>query len=73
MGKLTLPLAAETEAQRGAYAALNRNDIPESVEAFDPQIEWTQMRAFADRRQALEWAGSKSQMQTDPLRACRIA
>jgi ketosteroid isomerase-like protein len=33
-------LAAETEALRGAYAALNRNDIPAMVEAFDPQMEW---------------------------------
>jgi len=42
MGKLTLPLAAEAEALRGAYAALNGNDIPASVKAFDPQIEWTE-------------------------------
>ena len=28
MGKLTPSLAAETEALREAYAALNRNDIP---------------------------------------------
>ena len=41
MGKLTPSLAAETEALREAYAALNRNDIPATVEAFDPQIEWT--------------------------------
>ncbi len=42
MGKLTPPLAAETEALREAYAALNRNDIPALVKAFDPQIEWTE-------------------------------
>jgi hypothetical protein len=42
MGKLTPPLAAETEALREAYAALNRNDIPATVKAFDPQIEWTE-------------------------------
>jgi ketosteroid isomerase-like protein len=42
MGKLTPPLAAETEALRKAYAALNRNDIPATVKAFDPQIEWTE-------------------------------
>ena len=42
MGKLTSPLAAETEALREAYAALNRNDIPAMVKAFDPQIEWTE-------------------------------
>ena len=39
MDKLTPPLAAETEALREAYAALNRNDIPAMVKAFDPQIE----------------------------------
>lgn len=32
-------LAAETEALKAAYAALNRNDIPAMVQAFDPQIE----------------------------------
>ena len=42
MGKLTPSLAAETEALREAYAALNRNDIPAMVKAFDPQIEWTE-------------------------------
>ena len=42
MDKLTPSLAAETEALREAYAALNRNDIPAMVEAFDPQIEWTE-------------------------------
>ena len=42
MGKLTPSLAAETEALRDAYAALNRNDIPAMVNAFDPQIEWTE-------------------------------
>jgi hypothetical protein len=42
MDTLTAPLAAETEALRGAYAALNRNDIPAMVDAFDPQMEWTE-------------------------------
>ena len=42
MGKLTPSLAAETEALREAYAALNRNDVPAAVQAFDPQIEWTE-------------------------------
>jgi ketosteroid isomerase-like protein len=37
MGELTPSLAAETEALREAYAALNRNDIPGFVKAFDPQ------------------------------------
>jgi ketosteroid isomerase-like protein len=35
------PLAAETDALREAYAALNRNDIPAMVKVFDPQIEWS--------------------------------
>ena len=36
MGNLTPSLAAETEALRETYAALNRNDIPATVNAFDP-------------------------------------
>ena len=43
MGKLTQPLAAATDALREAYAALNRNDIPAFVKAFDPQIEKTEL------------------------------
>lgn len=39
MGELTPTLAAETEALREAYAALNRGDIPGFVKLFDPQIE----------------------------------
>jgi ketosteroid isomerase-like protein len=39
VGELTPSLAAETEALREAYAALNRNDIPAFVQVFDPQIE----------------------------------
>jgi ketosteroid isomerase-like protein len=42
VGKLTPSLAAETEALRETYAALNRNDIPATVKVFDPQIEWTE-------------------------------
>jgi|ERR1043166_8374833 ketosteroid isomerase-like protein len=42
MDKLTPSLAAETEALREAYAALNRGDIPGFVKAFDSQIEWTE-------------------------------
>ena len=42
MDELTPSRAAETEALREAYAALNRNDIPATVKAFDPQIEWTE-------------------------------
>ena len=40
MDKLTPSLAAETDALREAYAALNRNDIEATVKAFDPQIVW---------------------------------
>jgi uncharacterized protein len=43
MDELTLPLEAEREALREAYAALNRNDIPAMVNAFDPQIEWIEL------------------------------
>jgi hypothetical protein len=39
MGELTPRLAAETEALREAYAALNRNDTPAFVKVLDPQIE----------------------------------
>lgn len=40
MNKPTSPLAAEADALREAYAALNRNDIPAMVTAFDMQVEW---------------------------------
>jgi uncharacterized protein len=46
MDKVTSPLAAETEALREAYAAFNRNDIPATVKAFDPQIAWTEPAEF---------------------------
>ena len=39
MEESTPTLAAEIEAIREAYAALNRNDIPAFVNLFDPQIE----------------------------------
>ena len=39
-------LAAEMEALRNAYAAFNRNDIADTVEALDPQIEWTEPAEF---------------------------
>ena len=42
MAKPTPSIGAETEALREAYAALNRNDIPAIIQAFDPQIEWTE-------------------------------
>ncbi len=39
MDESTPSHAAEVDALRQAYAALNRNDIEEFVAAFDPQIE----------------------------------
>ena len=42
MGDPTRPLAAETEAIKEAYAALNRNDIAGFTRIFDPQIERTE-------------------------------
>ena len=45
-GKLTPSLVVETEALREAYAAFNRNDIPATVKALDPQIEWTEPAEF---------------------------
>lgn len=46
MDTLNSPLSAETEALRKAYAAFNRNDIAATVEALDPQIEWTEPAEF---------------------------
>ena len=39
MDKRSPPLAAETEAVRAAYAALNRGDVAGFVAGFDPAIE----------------------------------
>lgn len=39
-------LAAETEAVREFYAALNRGDIPATLKAFDAQIERTEPPGF---------------------------
>lgn len=39
MDKLTPSLAAETQALREGYAALNRNDIPAFLKVFDPEVE----------------------------------
>jgi ketosteroid isomerase-like protein len=41
MHKQTPSLPAEAEALKRFYAALNRNDIPATLELFDPHIEWT--------------------------------
>jgi hypothetical protein len=40
MAEQTPSLAAEIEAVKEIYAAINRNDIPAAVKAFDPQMEW---------------------------------
>ncbi len=40
MGERTSSLAAEPEALRELYAALNRGDVSAIVNIFDPQIEW---------------------------------
>src|SRR5918996_4881980 len=50
MSKPTPSLAAETEAIREAYAALNRNDIPGFVQVFDPQIERIEPADFPQGR-----------------------
>lgn len=48
MGILMSPIEAEAakEALRKAYAAFNRNDIPATCEALDPNIEWTEPAEF---------------------------
>ena len=48
MNEPTESLAAEIEAIREAYAALNRNDIPGFVRVFDPQIERTEPPGFPE-------------------------
>lgn len=48
MSELTSTLAAETEALRDMYAALNRGDIPAAVAAFDPQILWDESALHAE-------------------------
>ena len=40
MDKPTPAFTAEIDVTREFYAALNRNDIPAAVKAFDPEIEW---------------------------------
>lgn len=48
MGTGMSPIEAEAakEALRKAYAAFNRNDIPATCEALDPNIEWTEPAEF---------------------------
>lgn len=40
MSEQTPLLAAEIEAVKDIYSAINRNDIPAAVTTFDPQMEW---------------------------------
>lgn len=42
MDERTLPFAAEIETLKEIYAAINRNDVPAFLAAFDPEIEWTE-------------------------------
>jgi ketosteroid isomerase-like protein len=51
MQEPTPTLAAEIDAIRAAYAALNRGDVPGFVRMFDPQIERIEQLGFpSDRR-----------------------
>lgn len=47
MNNINSPLVVEMEALREVYAAINRNDIPVAIKAFDPEIEWTESPGFA--------------------------
>lgn len=40
MSQQTPSLAAEIEAVKEYYAAINRNDIPAATKFLDPQVEW---------------------------------
>ena len=62
MGKLAPSLAAETEALRQAYAALNRNDIPATLKALDPQIEWTEPAEYPEGGTYQGHAGVKAHL-----------
>lgn len=48
MSNPTSLLAIETAALKEAYAALNRNDIPEFVKDFDEDIEWVEFAESPD-------------------------
>jgi ketosteroid isomerase-like protein len=47
MGKRQ-PLAAEMDALRAAYAALNRGDVAGMVAIFDPEIVWIEPAGYSD-------------------------
>jgi len=46
MDESTSPRAAETALLVASYAALNRNDIPGALQAFDQHIEWIEPVEF---------------------------
>jgi ketosteroid isomerase-like protein len=46
MSEPTPSHAAEIEAVKETYAAINRNDVPAAVKAFDPQMEWIEPPDF---------------------------
>lgn len=52
MGEQTPSLAAEIEALKETYAAINRNDIPAAVKAFDPQMEWIEPPDYSFMRES---------------------
>ena len=41
-----LAVFTDIEAVKETYAAINRNDVPAAVKAFDPQIEWIEPPDF---------------------------
>jgi hypothetical protein len=73
MDDLTSSLAAETDALRETYAALNRNDIEAAVKAFDPRIAWIEPTEYPGggtyhgHGRLSNGPGSKAQMRTDSL------
>ena len=41
-----LAVIADIDAVKETYAAINRNDVPAAVKAFDPQMEWIEPQDF---------------------------
>ena len=54
MDESTSPRAAEMALLVASYAALNRNDIPEALQAFDEHIEWIEPVEFPGGRSCQE-------------------
>jgi ketosteroid isomerase-like protein len=46
MSEQTATLVLEIETLKQIYAAINRNDIPTAVAAFDPQMEWIEPAGY---------------------------